>query len=381
MRSVSDAPYFHTNGSHASIWPTFGYPAPRRPAGSAAEKAASKIALCGVHTRAATETTARNPCGSADPAFPLPHRAANFAAAKAASKAALAGVRAGFERAGAAKLHFEAMRRRAGGGRCAAVAGAALQRVTDQRQTVFKVRRLSNLHFSNIAAHASPRSPTPRCSGCPTSGRPSSRCAACNRAWTLAGNSVGLAILGSLLGVSMADMLLSPRASRAVCGSCQSCRLRQRCGKPAAPHVCRKPLEHLLQAHYQYLLFLRNTFERGAAIVAANPGGGAARELAEAMCRESRVLRRVLDLEVSAAHSCWVFGSIGFLSFLVVSGSGSLENDGFSYVLAGLLDVECWMQHPARSVVCSTQPAAASFRSQLQLCAEYSWGKLSACSL
>lgn len=100
------------------------------------------MALCGVHARAATETTARDPLGSADPAFPLPHRAANFAAAKAASKAALAGVRAGFERAGAAKLHFEAMRRRAGGGRSAAVAGAALQRVTDQRQTVFKVRSM-----------------------------------------------------------------------------------------------------------------------------------------------------------------------------------------------------------------------------------------------
>lgn len=125
------------------------------------------------------------------------------------------------------------------------------------------------------------------------------------------------------------------------------CQLQQRCSKPAAPHVCRKPSEHLLQAHYQYLLFLRNTFERGAAIVAAAPGGGAARELAEAMCRESRVLRQTLDLEASAAHSCWAFGSISCCFWFKIS----LENDEFIYVLGGLLDAASsplrGVQHPA----------------------------------
>ena len=49
------------------------------------------------------------------------------------------------------------------------------------------------------------------------------------------------------------------------------------------------------QAHYQYLLFLRNTFDRAAASAGAD---AAARRLADAMCQESRTLRRVLDVEV-----------------------------------------------------------------------------------
>lgn len=64
----------------------------------------------------------------------------------------------------------------------------------------------------------------------------------------------------------------------------------------------------ITQAHYQYLLFLRNTFERASGSAG---GGSAARELAEAMCRESRALRRVLDLEVGF-HSGNVFHNARF---------------------------------------------------------------------
>jgi hypothetical protein len=51
-----------------------------------------------------------------------------------------------------------------------------------------------------------------------------------------------------------------------------------------------------VQAHYQYLLFLRNTFDKAAA--GAGSVAGALR-LADAMCQESRTLRRVLDIEVT----------------------------------------------------------------------------------
>ena len=47
-----------------------------------------------------------------------------------------------------------------------------------------------------------------------------------------------------------------------------------------------------MQAHYQYLLFLRNSFDKAAG------AGTAGRRLADAMCQESRTLHRVLDIEV-----------------------------------------------------------------------------------
>jgi hypothetical protein len=159
-------------------------------------------------------------------------------------------------RSGAAKLHLEGMAKQLPqcgaqpAGQPAPVAALALKRITHLRQAVFKVWRLARLTTRAVQPEVSGRPvirSEPPWQHCPHPPYPQRPC------------------------------FVLPQQQQGVDEASEAC-------------------TYVSQAHYQYLLFLRNTFDRAAASAGT---GAAARRLADAMCQESCALRRVLDIEVA----------------------------------------------------------------------------------